>query len=135
LPPVPALVVLDAADLRDRYAERAAIVEFDGKVGRARAEARAWNEVAVIWFRQHGEKAPDGRCAYCGRALSDEADVLLLTRCERSRASPECCIITYGQRWRCQAAVGLAAIGIPTPLAIVTEISENAHDDDKILIR
>src|SRR6266481_6009633 len=58
------LLVLDATGLRDRY--EAAICEFKGHEDRARAEARAWNDVASIWYRQHGERTPRPLCAGCG---------------------------------------------------------------------
>jgi hypothetical protein len=47
---------LDASDFRDRYEERAAIVQFDGGGDRARAEARAWNEVVAIWTAGMGRR-------------------------------------------------------------------------------
>jgi hypothetical protein len=127
--PVPASVLLDAADLRDRYEERAAICEFDGGRDRARAEARAWKEVANIWHRQHGTRTSGDLCAGCGEALGDEADVLLLPHGERAHADDGyTCIRAYGRRWKSEAAAALAALGIPSPSA--AEIDAELRNDE-----
>src|SRR5215469_16142093 len=49
---------ITVAELRDIFTERAGICEFDGQLKREDAEARAWREVAAIWYRQHGKKLP-----------------------------------------------------------------------------
>ena len=41
--------LLDAAELRARYEERAGVFEFDGGLPRPEAELRAWVEVALDW--------------------------------------------------------------------------------------
>jgi len=111
-------VLLGASDLLDRYEERAAIVQFDGGEDRRRAEARAWNEVAAIWYRQHGEKAPGGLCAGCDEALGAGTDVLLLPHGERAHADDGYdCVIAYGRSWKKVAAAALASLGIPSPSA------------------
>ncbi len=116
---------LEAADLLDRYEERAAICQFDGDLDRARAEARAWNEVAAIWYRQHGTRTSGNLCAGCGKMLGDEAGVLLLPHGERVHTDGGyACIHAYGRRWKRQVAIALAAIGIETPTEIKAEIND-----------
>jgi len=119
--------LLDAADLRDRYTERAAICQFDGGQDRARAEARAWNQVAVRWYHRHGTRTSGGLCAGCGKTLGIEGGILLLPHGERAHADGRyACIRRYGRRWKRQAAIALAAIGIPTPSEIAVEIKEGS---------
>jgi hypothetical protein len=114
---------LDPAYLRGFYEERAAICEFDGGEDSPRAEARAWHEVASIWYRQHGQRAPDGLCAGCGEVLGAEADVLPLPHGERAHAvAGYACIIAYGRRWKSEAAAALPGHSISTPAEFVTEL-------------
>ena len=109
----------DATDLCCLYYERAAIFEFDGGEGRAKAEARAWNQVARHWHRQHGSPASDNLCAGCGQPIEGAPEVVLFPRGERAHAgNGSDCI----RRWKAAAAVALAAIGIPTPDDIAAEI-------------
>jgi hypothetical protein len=108
--------VTDAAELRYRYEERAAICEFDGKIDRARAEARAWHEVAPIWYRESGTHVAGNICAGCARPLASGADAVPLPNGERAHAGNNyACIHAYAKRWKGAAAAALAAIGIPAP--------------------
>jgi hypothetical protein len=114
---------LNAAGLYARYEERAGIVEHDGDLDRAVAEARAWHEVAGIWWRQHGSRVWDHLCAGCGRPLGDSSDVLLLPHGERAHAGEaHQCVLAYGRRWKREAAAALAEIGIPAPPEVAAEI-------------
>jgi hypothetical protein len=102
--------------LRDCYEERAAIRQFDGGEDRARAEARAWHEVAGRWYREYGTPTSAALCAGCGIPIGDGADVLLLPRGERAHAGDGyACVRAYGKRWKREAAAALANIGIPAP--------------------
>jgi hypothetical protein len=112
------------ADLRDLYLERAGIAQFDGGQDRATAERMAWSVVAARWYRHAGERVPAHLCAGCGEPIGDGSDLLLLPHGERAHADPDYrCTTRYGQRWRRQAAVALAGIGIPTPASVSAEIS------------
>jgi hypothetical protein len=114
---------VDAVALRDCYEERAAICQFDGHRDRSRAEARAWNQVAFLWHRQHGSRIPSDLCAGCGKPIRDEAEVQLLPHGERAHADgSDACIQAYGRRRKSEAATALTAIGIPTPAIVVAEI-------------
>jgi hypothetical protein len=122
----PTDLILDATDLLDRYRERAAIIEYDGGQDRVRAEAMAWNEVAAIWYRQHGTRTRADVCAGCGKTLGDEADVLLLPHGERAGAGgAHACILSYGRRWKREAAQALVEFGIATPSEITAEIEKS----------
>lgn len=44
-------------DLYERYAERAAIMEFDGGLTREQASQRLFNQVAA-WCKKHGYRFP-----------------------------------------------------------------------------
>jgi hypothetical protein len=109
------VALLDAADLRDRYEERAAIRQFDGGYSKEQAERLAWGEVAGIWYRQHGQRVPAATCAGCGKPISGRP-VLLLPHGERAHADDNSrCSVAYGHRWKTAAAAALVVIGIPTP--------------------
>ena len=117
---------LEAVDFHTRYEECVATCEFDSGQDRARTEARAWNEVAALWYRQLGTSTSGDLCAGCGQALGAEADALLLPHGERAHArNGYACILAYGRRWKREAVAGLEAIGIPTPTAIAAEITED----------
>jgi hypothetical protein len=123
-----------AADLRYLYHERAGICE-DGGQNRARAETRAWNQVASHWHRQHGTRNSDdlgtsGKfhhkfvCAGCGQPLDGAPNVVLFPHGERAHADDGFdCIRRYIARWRSEAATALSAIGIPTPREIEVAIA------------
>jgi hypothetical protein len=58
------------------FDERAAIAEFDGRIPRDEAEARAFACCVVEWMNRHPAPSAPGRCAWCGRAESPGAVVL-----------------------------------------------------------
>jgi hypothetical protein len=105
-----------AADWLTLYGERAAILEFDGRHPRARAEEVVWHTVAAEWWATHGEHVHPSRCAGCGGPLSGAPEVLRLPHEERVHLDIDYrCVIAFGRRWRRQASEALARLGIPTP--------------------
>ena len=48
------------------FEERAAVVEFDGGLLRAEAEARAFECCIVEWLNRNCGSSPPGRCVSCG---------------------------------------------------------------------
>jgi hypothetical protein len=129
--PIVMAALHDAAELRDRYEDRVAICEHEGGLGRVRAEALAWLEVAVVWHRQHGDRIPACLCAGCGEPITDELSVLLLPHGERAHTRDgSACILDYSRRWQAEAVAALATIGIPTPRRIVSNIHESTEDCD-----
>jgi len=109
---------LNGAGLRDCYEERAAICQSNGREDRARAETRAWNAVAAIWHRQHGQRSPAGICAGCSRALGG-AEVITLPHGDRVHVGTGeqvfQCLLLHGRHWKGTAAAALKALGIPVP--------------------
>ena len=51
---------------RSYFDERAGIVEFDGGLPRAEAEAQAFDCCVVEWLNRNPERSPAGRCLGCG---------------------------------------------------------------------
>jgi hypothetical protein len=54
------------ADWQVFFEERAGIVEFDGRLPRAEAEAQAFACCVVEWLNRTPERSPAGRCLGCG---------------------------------------------------------------------
>ena len=55
-----------AEDWHVFFDERAGIVEFDGGLPRAKAEAQAFACCIVEWLNRNPERSPAGRCLECG---------------------------------------------------------------------
>jgi len=55
-----------AEDWQAFFDERAGIVEFDGGLPRAQAEARAFACCLIEWLNRNPERSPAGRCLGCG---------------------------------------------------------------------
>ena len=56
-----------AEDWQVFFDERAGIAEFDGKLPRPEAEARAFECCIVEWLNRHPQHSDPGRCAWCGQ--------------------------------------------------------------------
>ncbi len=54
-------------DWRVFFDERAGIAEFDGKLPRPEAEARAFECCVVEWLNRRPQHSDPGRCAWCGK--------------------------------------------------------------------
>jgi hypothetical protein len=65
-----------AEDWHAFFEERAGIIEFDGGLPRAEAEAQAFACCVVEWLNRNPVRSPSGRCIGCGRA--EHAHDLLL---------------------------------------------------------
>jgi hypothetical protein len=65
-----------AEDWRASYDERAGIVEFDGGLSRAEAEALAYAGCVSEWLIRNPVRSPSGQCLICGQ--SEHAHDLLL---------------------------------------------------------
>jgi len=55
-----------AEDWQVFFDERAGIIEFDGGLPRAEAEAKAFDCCVVEWLNRNPERSPAGRCLGCG---------------------------------------------------------------------
>ncbi len=65
-----------ADDWQAFFDERAGIMEFDGRLPRAEAEARALACCIVEWLNRNPTPSAPGRCAWCCQAESRDAAVL-----------------------------------------------------------
>jgi hypothetical protein len=54
-----------AEDWQAYFDERAAIIEFDGKYGRAEAENKAFECCIIEWMNCHIAPSEPGKCAWC----------------------------------------------------------------------
>ena len=70
------------------FDERAGVVEFDGGLQRATAEARAFECCVVEWMNRNPVQSPPDRCLHCGGSGGDpllpyatEATAWLHSRC------------------------------------------------------
>jgi hypothetical protein len=63
-------------DWRLFFEEQAAIVEFDGGLSRAEADAQALACCIAEWLNRNPTRSAPGRCACCGHAESRDAAVL-----------------------------------------------------------
>ena len=60
-----------ADDWQAFFDERAGIMEFDGRLSRAEAEAQALACCIVEWLNRNPTPSAPGRCAWCDRAESN----------------------------------------------------------------
>jgi hypothetical protein len=111
-----------AADWRAEYQERA--VAYGLHRPRADAQRMAWHHVAALWYRHHGKRTAAGRlCAGCLQPLRKRDNILLLPHGERCHAAGDHrCVVSYGVRWKREAAAALASMGIPAPAAVLADI-------------
>src|SRR5262249_59072702 len=65
-----------AEDWQVFFDERAGIIEFDGGLSHAEAEAKAFDCCVVEWLNRNPAPSPPGRCVWCGQAESRDAAVL-----------------------------------------------------------
>jgi hypothetical protein len=87
-----------AEDWQVFFEERAGIVEFDGGMPRAEAEAQAFARCVVEWLNRNPERSPAGRCLGCGdretlssHLMGDSWIALLpLHRATDCRTDPHC---------------------------------------------
>jgi hypothetical protein len=102
-----------AEDWQVFFEERAGIVEFDGGLLRAEAEAQAFECCVVEWLNRNTERSPAGRCLGCGDREYAH-DPLLPYGIE-----PNCHVWLHSHCWpawyearKAKAASALAAMGI-----------------------
>ena len=74
----------------------------------------AWGEMQVRWHRLHGKRVPVWQCAGCGEPIGGYA-VLMLADGNRAHLDKLDCLLSFGQRWRCEATAALQALGLDPP--------------------
>jgi hypothetical protein len=106
-----------AEDWQVFFEERAGIVEFDGGLQRAEAEAQAFACCVVEWLNRNPERSSAGRCLACG-GLDRAHDPLLPYGAEPNGHAwmhSRCWLAWYAAR-KAKAATVLAAVGITAPV-------------------
>ena len=106
-----------AEDWQVFFDERAGIVEFDGGLPRAEAEAQAFACCVVEWLNRNPERSPAGRCLGCGDR-EHAHDPLLPYGVEPTGHAwlhSRCWPAWYEAR-KAKAVSALAAMGISAPV-------------------
>ena len=80
----------------------------------AEAARLAWGEMQWRWHRLHGERAAEWQCAGCGEPIGGLA-TLDLADGNRVHLDGLDCLLSFGQRWRCEATAALHALGLDPP--------------------
>jgi hypothetical protein len=70
--------VWDADDWRAYFDERAAIAEYDGRLSRSEAEARAFHCCLAEWFLHNPIESSPDRCLECGRSARANDQLLAI---------------------------------------------------------
>ena len=101
----------DADDYRALYEERAGIIEHDGVLPRAEAEARAFEYCIVEWLNRHPVPSPTGRCAACDKGETTGVVVVPYGIGPHVWLHTECWPAWHDER-RAKAAKALNTLGI-----------------------
>jgi hypothetical protein len=75
----------------------------------------AWGELQDRWHMQYGERVPHWRCAGCREPIGRLA-ALDLADGNRVHLDHLDCLLSFGERWRSEAAAGLRALGLDPPV-------------------
>jgi hypothetical protein len=100
------------AHWRLRYFEALAYWSAFYPVGEA---ARlAWGEIENRWHMRYGERVPDWQCAGCRESIGGLA-ALTLADGNRVHLDKLGCLLSFGERWRRDAAAALGVLGLAPP--------------------
>ena len=116
-----------AEDWQVFFDERAGVVEFDGGLPRAEAEAQAFACCVVEWINRNSERSPAGRCLECGDR-EHAHDPLLPYGVEPAGhvwLHSRCWPAWYAAR-QAKAVSALAAMGISAPIVRPMKREEQA---------
>lgn len=118
-----------AEDWQVFFDERAGIVEFDGGLPRAEAEAQAFACCIVEWLNRNPERSPAGRCLGCGDR-EHAHDPLLPYGVETAGHAwlhSRCWPAWYEAR-KAKAVAALAAMGITAPVGqLMEQVEQSKH--------
>jgi hypothetical protein len=101
-----------AADWRARHRE--ALTHWSASHAADEAAELAWGEMQDRWHRLHGARVPEWQCAGCGEPIGGLA-ALDLADGNRVHIDKLDCLLSFGERWRGEAAAGLRALGLEPP--------------------
>ena len=105
-------IAMSAADWGIRHREALAYwsaLHPAGKAGRL-----AWGEIENQWHMRYGKRVPDWECAGCRDPIGGLA-ALTLADGNRVHLDKLNCLLTFGQRWRRDAAAALNVLGLAPP--------------------
>lgn len=108
------------------FDERAGIAEFDGRLPRDQAKARAFACCVPEWLNRNPVRSPPGHCLCCG--VGDHAHNPLLPHGGESTGHAwlhsRCWSAWYARR-RAEATSALAAMGIAAPANLPNDYGKN----------
>jgi hypothetical protein len=79
------------------------------------ARALAWAELLNEWHYRHGQRWLQSQCAGCGAPIGG-LESLELGDGNRIHLNHLDCLLSFGKRWRSEAAAGLRGFGLDPPL-------------------
>ena len=96
------------------YIIRAIDWELSGARPGAKAQELAWGELLSEWHKRYGRRWPTWQCAGCSEPIGGLA-ALDLADGNRVHLDKLDCLLSFGERWRSEAAAGLQALGLDPP--------------------
>ena len=78
----------------------------------------AFGDLVNEWHRRHGVRTDQDRCAGCGEGLPVDVGMIVDqggVRVHFDAVRGFDCLVSYGQRWRSNAAAALGAMGVQSP--------------------
>jgi hypothetical protein len=104
----------DPAWWRQHHLVRTINWALSGARPESQARAIAWGELLNEWHRRHGTRVPRWQCAGCGQPIGGLAALALADE-NRVHLDKLDCLLSFGERWRSEAAAGLRALGVDPP--------------------
>jgi hypothetical protein len=114
----------DPTDWRVYFDERAGVAEFDGKLPRPHAEARAFACSVAEWLIRHPVKSTPGCCLHCGAGDRPQAPVLPFDGGPAWLHST--CWVAWCTARKAEATAALRAMGIGPGAAAAPEAGRAA---------
>ena len=110
----PAVITALAADWRARHREA---LTYWSALHPAETARIAWGEIEHDWHMQHGERLPHWQCAGCREPIGGLSSLELAdgNRVHFDAAHGLDCVLSFGDRWRAEATVGLRTLGLDPP--------------------
>jgi hypothetical protein len=81
------------------------------------AAGLAWGELLIEWHKRHGQRWPVWQCAGCGAPIGGRP-ALDLADGNRVHLDRLDCVLSFGERWRREAAAGLHALRLDPPKGV-----------------
>jgi hypothetical protein len=104
----------DPAWWRRHYIKRTTDWQLSGDRSEAQAREVAWGELLNKWHNRYGQRWPEWQCAGCDAPIGG-LESLKLGDENRIHLDRLDCLLSFGERWRSEAATGLQVIGLDPP--------------------